>query len=494
MSQDCYSDNVKRVKNQQGTSLATRGRRYFESPFLSFMGAQSSTATDRGPQSLQQNSANRRLRQSISNGSPEVPVRRSEAAAPPVHPIAAAVVASEAVTTRRPSFRQMPAGTTMDTEMHHVQDTVVEEEEEPEEPSPQPQNDFSQAKAAAIPDHVRQALATETSSVHSESMKSTTSSVFETDNLIHRLLIEAKMDPRNPVTASVCLNENEIMSLCKQVQALFLKEQSLLELQAPVNVVGDVLGFYHELFELFARGKHPREQSYLFLGNYIGRGKRNLETILLLLLFKIRYPDTFHLLRGNFECMKGARSCGFADECKRRSGNNALRALVDVFDCMPIAAVIEKRIFCVHAGLAPEMLTLDDIKAISRPKPTPNSGLIFDLLNTEPNKSVLEVDWKYDETVEALQFGKAALEKFLKENRLDFMIRGHDSSAQGYEFMWDQKLLTVFSVPIKLNAENRYGAFVVIGEKLRCTIKVLDKARKRQKSEAPSIKSTASIS
>lgn len=156
--------------------------------------------------------------------------------------------------------------------------------------------------------------------------------------------------------------------------------------------LGDIHGQYYDLLRLFEYGGFPPESNYLFLGDYVDRGKQSLETICLLLAYKIKYPENFFLLRGNHECSSINRIYGFYDECifyfillerkmrwfigKRRYNIKLWKAFTDCFNCLPVLGLIDEKIICMHGGLSPELTNLDQIHRIMRPIEVPDTGLI----------------------------------------------------------------------------------------------------------------------
>jgi len=133
-------------------------------------------------------------------------------------------------------------------------------------------------------------------------------------------------------TKGVCLRNAEITSICHRVKEIFLEQPPLIELEAPVKIVGDIHGQYSDLIRMFEMCGFPPSANFLFLGDYVDRGKHSLETILLLMCYKIKFPENFFLLRGNHECANVTRVYGFYDECKRRCNVKIWKTFVDTFN------------------------------------------------------------------------------------------------------------------------------------------------------------------
>lgn len=265
---------------------------------------------------------------------------------------------------------------------------------------------------------------------------------FDIDDMIARLLEAGYSTSKLPKPA---LKNAEITAVCTAAREVFLSQPTLIELSPPVKIVGDTHGQYQDLLRLFEMCGYPPQSNYLFLGDYVDRGKQSLETILLLLCYKIKYPENFFLLRGNHECANVTRVYGFYDECKRRVNIKIWKTFIDVFNTLPIAAVVASKIFCVHGGLSPSLSNMDDIRRIERPTDVPDYGLLNDLLWSDPSDTAL--DWEDNERGVSYCFGKAVIQQFLAQYDFDLICRAHMVVEDGYEFWNERTLVTIFSAP-----------------------------------------------
>ena len=262
-----------------------------------------------------------------------------------------------------------------------------------------------------------------------------------------------------------------ILNLLHLSREIFLEQPILLELETPLLVCGDIHGQFYDLLRIFKFGGNPSENNYLFLGDYVDRGRQNIETICYLLALKIKYPENFFLLRGNHETTKINRIYGFYEECKKRYDIKLWKEFCNVFDCMPIAAIVEERIFCVHGGLSPDLKHIEQIEKINRPLEIPENGFLCDLLWSDPDKD--KEYWERNTRGISVTFGKTALKEFLDNQDFDLVCRAHQVVEDGYEFFGNRKLVTVFSAPNYCGQFDNSGAFMKINEDLVCSFFVL---------------------
>ena len=146
-----------------------------------------------------------------------------------------------------------------------------------------------------------------------------------------------------------------------------MAESNVQPVKCPVTVCGDVHGQFHDLMELFRIGGNAPDTNYLFMGDYVDRGYYSVETVTLLVALKVRYPERLTILRGNHESRQITQVYGFYDECLRKYGSaNVWNMFTDLFDYLPLTALVENQIFSLHGGLSPNVDSLDHIRALDR--------------------------------------------------------------------------------------------------------------------------------
>jgi len=294
----------------------------------------------------------------------------------------------------------------------------------------------------------------------------------DVDKVIEKLLEVRGFRPGKQVN----LTEAEIKSLCNKAREIFISQPILLELEAPIKICGDIHGQYFDLLRIFEYGGFPPDANYLFLGDYVDRGKQSLETICLLLAYKIKYPENFFLLRGNHECSSINRMYGFYDECKRRYNIKLWKTFTECFNCLPVAAIIDEKILCMHGGLSPELTNLDQIQRIMRPTEVPDTGLLCDLLWSDPDKDVQ--GWAENERGVSYIFGNEIVSAFLKKHELDLICRAHQVVEDGYEFFSKRQLVTLFSAPNYCGEFDNSGAMMSVDDTLMCSFQILKPSEK----------------
>ena len=287
------------------------------------------------------------------------------------------------------------------------------------------------------------------------------------DEIIGKLLSVRGNKPGKQVD----LKEEEIKFLIEKSLPIIKEQKMLVEFEAPLHVCGDIHGQYYDLLRIFEHCGYPGDFNYLFLGDYVDRGKQSLETICLLLCYKIKYPEKVTLLRGNHESSVTNRIYGFYDECKRRYNVKLWKSFTELFNYLPVAALIDDKILCMHGGLSPDLKSIQNIQDISRPTDIPDTGLLCDLLWSDPDKEANDYD-ENDRGVSVI-FGEKVVIDFNKKNDLDLIIRAHQVVDDGYEFFANRQLITIFSAPNYCGEFDNSAGIMIIDESLTCSLKVL---------------------
>lgn len=239
--------------------------------------------------------------------------------------------------------------------------------------------------------------------------------------------------------------EAEIDQLCSKVREILVEESNVQMVSSPVTVCGDIHGQFEDLLELFRIGGDCPEVNYLFLGDYVDRGYKSVETLLFLLCLKLKYPDRVTLIRGNHESRQITQVYGFYDECNKKFGTlNVWRYCSDLFDYMTISAVIDNKVLCLHGGLSPKIQNLDDIRAIERKQEVPHDGPMCDIMWSDPDEIR---GFQASPRGAGFIFGESAVDEFLQRNDLKYVVRAHQLVMEGYKLHFKEKLITVWSAP-----------------------------------------------
>ena len=255
--------------------------------------------------------------------------------------------------------------------------------------------------------------------------------------------------------------EDEISKLIDEAIPIFNSEKNVLHLNSPLKICGDSHGQLYDTFHMLELSPPIPETKYLFLGDYVDRGAYSLELLCLFLVYKVKYPDSIYLLRGNHETSGVNSEYGFIDEMKEKFKNtNLYNKCNELFKYLPIAAIVEDRIFCVHGGLAPMLETVDQLDQLERRVEPELTSLLCNILWSDPSEVS---QWMRSERRSGYLFGEEQTETFLKNNNLEYMVRSHEM-VDGYRLQFNGKIATVWNAPNYCYVCGNKGSFLLVGK------------------------------
>jgi diadenosine tetraphosphatase ApaH/serine/threonine PP2A family protein phosphatase len=242
------------------------------------------------------------------------------------------------------------------------------------------------------------------------------------------------------------IEADEVLEICDIAARVVEKDPSVVMVSGPAFVVGDLHGQFKDLVRILNETTPWKNADVrmIFLGDYVDRGPNSVDTITLLLALKVIVPDRVFLLRGNHECMIINICHGFWAECETRFGQNAFWEKFNfVFDRLPLCAIVNDAILCVHAGISEVDGALKIAKEQSRPFTLEATGALSDLLWSDPST---EIDGFAPNTNrgQGCTFGAKALEEFLTKNKLELLVRSHEVVDDGFEEPF-RGCVTIFS-------------------------------------------------
>lgn len=255
-----------------------------------------------------------------------------------------------------------------------------------------------------------------------------------------------------------------VVTILDKVTRVFKAEEVVLDIKSPIMIIGDLHGQLLDLFRILKRHSDWENTQFLFLGDLVDRGSFSTETVLLVFLMKVLYPDTVHIIRGNHEFAEIYNACGFSTELRGiyKEAPMLLSLFEVAFSFMPLAAVIDNEILCVHGGIGPTVNTIDDIRREVRPQTVFAPGPMDDVLWSDPDDRLPM--FTVSRRGSGHCFGREAFAQFLNRNKLKCLIRGHQCVDSGVQEKFDGRLVTVFSASNYCGITNNKGGVFIIQE------------------------------
>ena len=294
----------------------------------------------------------------------------------------------------------------------------------------------------------------------------------EDNKLISIMIKKLTKARKGSICQELAFREGEYDYIIDKAYDVLKNEDSMLKISAPLYICGDIHGQYYDLLRVFEILDFPPKSNFLFLGDYVDRGKQSLECLLLLLCLKIKYPTKIFLLRGNHESEALNKIYGFYDECKRRISIKCFKKITNLFNILPITALINDNILCMHGGLSKELNNLEQLNKILRPTEIPDDGLLCDLVWSDPSDELNEEFGENERNI-SVTFSKKVVEEFTNINGLDLICRAHQVVEEGFQFFAGMKLITVFTAPNYAGEFDNNGGILEVDKDLLCRIHIL---------------------
>jgi len=186
----------------------------------------------------------------------------------------------------------------------------------------------------------------------------------------------------------------------------------------------------------------------------------------LLICLKLRFPERITLLRGRHECRRLSQVYGFYNEIIRKYGTPKVwNYFIELFDFLPIAAIVEKSIFCVHSGISQHTDSLDQLRCIYRCQEIPLKGIVYEMLNSNPVLSKKENEKPREGEVQT-SFGPEEFKKFTTTNDISHMVRSNQLCIDGYQQIFNGKLTTIWGAPNFMNRCGNVASILEIADNL----------------------------
>ena len=252
-----------------------------------------------------------------------------------------------------------------------------------------------------------------------------------------------------------------LFDLLQKTEEHLMSQKTLLKIPTDTIIVGDLHGSIGDLLRILHE-KYTSSYNLLFLGDYVDRGSFSIDVITLLFALMLENPERVFLVRGNHEFRDANQKYGFYDEIMSEYNNEHLwERFNEVFDYLPIAALVGEKTFCVHGGLSPNLDQVDKIEKIERPIKDCSISLICDLMWSDPSNNT--ATYTANTRGRGTLFGCLAVKFFLDSNKpIERIIRAHQCVDQGILMSLNGTVYTVFSASNYPNANQNKSAIMYI--------------------------------
>mmetsp|Transcript_7873 Transcript_7873/g.15232 ORF Transcript_7873/g.15232 Transcript_7873/m.15232 type:complete len:727 (-) Transcript_7873:9299-11479(-) len=304
-----------------------------------------------------------------------------------------------------------------------------------------------------------------------------------------------------PVNSKFPFRKEHVYALTEECERILKSQPMVLRLRAPIKIFGDIHGQYSDLmrfFELYGAPSENKKEGgdltgfdYLFLGDFVDRGTHSLETICLLMALKCKNPEQVHMIRGNHEDRWINNAFGFSDECNVRldedptEPNSIFNRINRMFEYLPLAALVEEKMLCLHGGIGSTLNSIDQIEALQRPLEVvhevsnESQQLIVDVLWSDPTDTDQDLGILPNTvrdpngTGNIVKFGPDRVRQFLNDNGLKMIIRAHECVMDGFERFAGGDLVTLFSATDYCGRHKNAGAVLFFKKNLEIQFKLI---------------------
>ncbi|CAB3409284.1 unnamed protein product [Caenorhabditis bovis] len=266
----------------------------------------------------------------------------------------------------------------------------------------------------------------------------------------------------------------QIIQIIEKIIEILTPLSATIEILSPVVVFGDIHGQLADMLRFVNIVGRPPHFQFLFLGDYVDRAERSLEVIMWLFCMKILHPKKVHLLRGNHEIRRINAVYGFREEMRRKRPNAIWKFMNDAFCQLPICAIISRRILCMHGGLSENIKDIGTLRELKKPVQHKccEESIVVDLLWADPSVESDEVKFNSARGI-SCTFGEKLVNQICSNLGIDMIIRGHELENNGHRFLFNNRLLTVFSAPNYSGLFSNKGSVLKISRSLKIQVVTL---------------------